>query len=68
MIHCRLASEKPSASWALGRAMFTIVASSTTINCARPTTARINQRRASDEDVVGVVAVVVGVIRFAPRG
>jgi hypothetical protein len=36
---------KPSARWADGSAMFTMVASSTTINWATPITARISQRR-----------------------
>ena len=33
--HCRLASLKPSAVWMCGSATFTIVASRTTMNCAR---------------------------------
>jgi hypothetical protein len=33
--HCRLASVKPSEVWMCGRATFTIVASRTTMNCAR---------------------------------
>ena len=44
--HCRSAMENPSARWAEGSAMFTIVASSTTISWASPTTPRIHQRRA----------------------
>src|SRR6185437_12759074 len=43
--HCRSVLENPSARWAEGSAMFTIVASSTTISCASPTTPRIHQRR-----------------------
>ena len=43
--HCRSAMENPSARWAEGSAMFTIVASSTTISCASPTTPRTHQRR-----------------------
>jgi len=44
--HCRSATLKPRSRWAEGSAMFTIVASSTTISCASPTTPRIHQRRA----------------------
>ena len=44
-IHWRLSLEKCSAFCAEGRAMFTIVASSTTISCAIPRIARIAQRR-----------------------
>src|SRR3954462_3075530 len=44
--HWRESSENSSARWALGSAMFTIVASSTTISCAMPSTARMAQRRA----------------------
>jgi hypothetical protein len=43
--HCRSVVEKPSARWADGSAMFTMVASSTTISWATPTTARTSQRR-----------------------
>ncbi|GAA4294574.1 hypothetical protein GCM10023086_06850 [Streptomyces venetus] len=32
--HCRLPSEMPKSAWAEGRAMFTMVASSTTMSCA----------------------------------
>jgi hypothetical protein len=46
MTHWRSPFEKCSARWADGSAIFTIVASSTTITCATPTTARISQRRA----------------------
>src|SRR5215471_308059 len=42
--HCRSALENPRSRCAEGSAMFTIVASSTTINCASPTTPRIHQR------------------------
>src|SRR6266566_8546004 len=52
-IHWRASLEKPKAFWAEGRAMFTIVTSSTTINCARPISARINQRRLLSEEAVG---------------
>jgi len=45
-IHCRLSSLKPSDACADGNAMFTMVASSTTISCATARTARINQRLA----------------------
>ena len=44
--HCRSALENASARCAEGSAMFTIVASSTTISWASPTTPRIHQRRA----------------------
>src|SRR5689334_13375417 len=44
--HCRSALENPSALWAEGSAMFTIVASRITISWASPTTPRIHQRRA----------------------
>src|SRR5215471_13656426 len=44
--HCRSALENPSARWAEGSAMFTIVASRTTISWASPTTPRTHQRRA----------------------
>ena len=45
MIHWRWSSEKPSSACADGRAMLTIVTSSTTSSCAMPMTARISQRR-----------------------
>ena len=45
MIHCRFALEKSSAFCADGSAMFTTVASSTTISWAVPSSARISQRR-----------------------
>ena len=54
-IHCRALSENARSVWAVGSAMFTIVASSTTISCAMPRTARIHQRLvllAATEDVV----------------
>jgi hypothetical protein len=44
MTHCRPSLEKPRSRCAEGRAMFTIVASSTTISCASPITARASQR------------------------
>ncbi|GAA4742417.1 hypothetical protein GCM10025783_12250 [Amnibacterium soli] len=43
--HWRSAFEKPRSAWAAGRAMFTTVASSTTISWARATTASVHQRR-----------------------
>ncbi len=43
-IHCRLSLEKPSDCCAVGSAMFTIVASSTTMSWARAITPRISQR------------------------
>ena len=43
-IHCRPSSPKCSAVWADGRAMFTMVASSTTMSWATETITRINQR------------------------
>ena len=55
--HCRLSVEKPKERCAEGSAMFTIVASSTTISCATPSRARIAQRRSPDaalaEDATG---------------
>ena len=45
MTHWRSVVEKPSARWAEGSAMFTMVASSTTMSWAIPMTARISQRR-----------------------
>ena len=42
--HCRLSVEKCSARCAEGSAMLTIVASSTTISCATPSSARTAQR------------------------
>ncbi|HEY2281682.1 MAG TPA: hypothetical protein VGI00_25255 [Streptosporangiaceae bacterium] len=47
MTHWRSGVEKPSARWAEGSAMFTMVASSTTMSWAIPMTARISQRRGS---------------------
>ena len=46
MIHWRSASEKPRACWAEGIAMFTTVASRTTISWAMPMINMIHQRRA----------------------
>ncbi len=43
-IHWRWPSAKPRSRWAEGRAMFTIVASSTTMSWAIETTTRISQR------------------------
>src|SRR6202042_2140016 len=43
--HCRSALENARSCWAVGSAMFTTVASSTTISWARQTTPRISQRR-----------------------
>ena len=45
--HCRSLFEKPSACWADGSAMLTIVASSTSINWATATMPRTIQRRSS---------------------
>src|ERR1700753_3313057 len=45
MTHCRSVVEKPSARCADGSAMFTMVASSTTISWAIPMTARTSHRR-----------------------
>ena len=47
-IHWRLPSEKPRSACADGRAMFTMVASSTTISCAIATIERIHHRFADD--------------------
>ena len=41
--HCRLASVKPSEVWMCGSATFTIVASRTTMNCARQMMTRTTQ-------------------------
>ena len=43
-IHWRLSSVKPRSRCALGSAMFTMVASSTTISCAMAMTPRASQR------------------------
>ena len=45
-IHCRAPSENARSVCAVGSAMFTTVASSTTMSWAMPSTARIHQRRA----------------------
>src|SRR5215203_767015 len=45
MIHCRWPSENSRSACAAGSAMFTTVASSTTMSCARATVARVHQRR-----------------------
>ena len=45
IIHWRASSLKPRSCCALGRAMFTMVASRMTISCATPMTARTSQRR-----------------------
>src|ERR1700738_338395 len=45
--HCRSPLEKPSACWADGSAMFTIVPSSTSINGPTPATTRTSQRRSA---------------------
>jgi len=45
--HCRSTVLKCSARCADGRAMFMIVASRTTISCARPITPRMSQRRST---------------------
>src|SRR3954447_26211560 len=49
MTHCRSSLEKPRSRWALGRAMFTIVRSSTIISCAMAIRVRISHRRSYDE-------------------
>ncbi len=43
-IHCRLPLEKPRSAWADGKAMFTTVASSTTMSCASATVVSVSQR------------------------
>src|SRR5271165_3580322 len=48
--HCRLSVEMPSDRCAEGSAMFTIVASRTTISCATPSRARTVQRRSPDAE------------------
>src|SRR5690242_9778994 len=48
MTHWRFASEMCSAFCADGNAMFTMLASSTTISCAMAMTPRASQRRGSD--------------------
>src|SRR6267143_1070426 len=45
--HCRSPLEKPSACWADGSAMFTIVPSSTSISWATAATTRTSQRRST---------------------
>ncbi len=45
--HCRLLSDMPRSRWADGRAMFTIVASSTTMSWAMAMTTSPHQRRGS---------------------
>src|ERR1700716_4166085 len=45
--HCRSLLEKPSACWADGSAMFTIVPSSTSISWATAATTRTSQRRSA---------------------
>ena len=45
MIHWRSPSEKPRSACAAGRAMFTTVASSTTISWARATVASVHHLR-----------------------
>src|SRR4051812_37047615 len=47
MTHCRLASVIPRSRCACGRAVLTMVASSTTINCATAMTLSAIQRRGS---------------------
>ncbi len=55
--HWRLSSEKPRSAWAEGSAMFTIVASRTTISWASPSTARISQRREWWGLVLGLIRI-----------
>ncbi|BDZ45775.1 hypothetical protein GCM10025866_16840 [Naasia aerilata] len=45
MTHWRSPSEKPRSVCAEGSAMFTTVASSTTMSCASPTVTSVHQRR-----------------------
>ena len=56
--HWRLSFEKCSARCADGSAMLTIVASSTTINCASPITARIHHRRSYWETLVFITGLL----------
>src|SRR3977135_3354006 len=55
MIHCRLSVEKCSARCAEGNAMLTIVASSTTISCAAPSSASTAQRLGSARSSVTAI-------------
>lgn len=50
--HWRFASDIPRSRWAEGRAMFTMLASSTTINCAIAITTSAHQRRGSGSAAV----------------
>src|SRR3954452_19543491 len=50
--HCRLASENCRSAWACGRAMFTMVASRTTISWAMPMKASAFQRCGSSRGLV----------------
>src|SRR3954471_8226888 len=43
MTHCRLPAEKSRSFWIEGSATFTIVASSTTMNCAKQTSTSTSQ-------------------------
>src|SRR3984885_9395433 len=54
--HCRLSFEKCNARWAEGKATVTIVASSTTINCATLSKASTAQRLGSRTSLVGICA------------
>ena len=47
-IHCRLVGVKCKRAWIEGKATFTIVASSTTMNWARQTSTSTSQRFGSD--------------------
>ena len=59
--HCRSVVEKPSPRWIEGRATFTIVASSTTMNWARQTMTSTSQRLLTARAAgVGAMAVKAG--------
>src|SRR5713226_3559329 len=69
--HCRSPLEKPSACWADGSAMFTIVPSSTSISWATAATTRTSQRRSAgavrrSRVAEGVVTDVIRVPSYGP--
>src|SRR3954462_15758767 len=67
--HCRLASENCRSAWACGRAMFTMVASRTTISWAMPMKANAFHRCGSGAGVVVPAgAEDMGELRFEKRG
>src|SRR3954470_24179302 len=66
MIHCRLSVEKCRARCAEGSAMLTIVASSTTISCAVPSSARTAQRLAC-LSAAGIAVRTVAVDEAVPQ-